>query len=106
MPDTWHPDSSKRGRVPNMGFRHPNLGFISLPLSWWAVLGLATVVLILTALLKIESSRLESAQEMIKAFELAGEIAKQEADRKDRENLLRKTKADEAHKRAIAKLSA
>ena len=80
--------------------RHPVMyhkGFIQLTLMGYVVLGFATVVLILSVALKVQTSRLESAQETIAAIKIQGEL---EEARRTKE----KERSDADYKNRIARL--
>lgn len=82
------------------------LGFITLPLSWWVIIGLSAALALSGIAYKLQGSRLESAQKLIVQMEEAGRQAEIFAKVRDKENKERKEKADANHKRDIAKLRA
>ena len=82
--------------IPKMGLIHPNLGFFSLSLMGYVVLGLATVVLMLSIALKVQTARLDSAKAEYAAFVQKTRLIGEEQERRTKETIAQqKRKSDD-----------
>lgn len=82
-----------------MSMKKPNLGFISLSLTGYIMLGLGMIVLVLSIALKVQTSRLDSVKseyaQFVATVKSAGDAAKVKAEAENKLNLERKVKSDE-----------
>lgn len=72
----------------------------------YAALGALAVIAVMGVALKVQSSRLDAANDRLDAYKTAGESAKREAERITKLDKERKDKADAENKRRIAVLRA
>lgn len=79
-------------------------GFITLPITAYAAIGAAVVIVGLGGYAKLQTARLEASEANVKAFKQAGEIALQYAKRKDADNANRIKTAITDRDTALARL--
>lgn len=107
--DSWHPAGIKaRSSVPKKGSIVPNLGFLSLSLTGYLLLGLGAALALSLLALKIQSARLDSAKAEHAAFvekvRVQGELAEKQAREKENQDKRLKERTDADYKTRIARL--